>query len=488
MKHWNKVLLFTVATVLAAVFISCKPVTGDTQGGGGQNNPPAGPTVESVTISQTEVVLEVGAKYTLEASILPAEMDTGVLWTSSDESVVTVTEDGWITAKGVGTADITATAKADTSKTAVCKVTVVNKGDGTPATSITLSAKVLDLGFGETKLLSVTVSPDNAVMPELTWSSDNDTVVKVNNGKVTGVKEGSATVTVSTVTGGLTDSCQVTVTRTGIEGDWQTDWNRYFITAKTISTYIHEAGGTGSIPQNRYSYTKSGNGTEGTVTVTLQSIWNNDDNKWYTVDEYFEAMIKQIQESMSSSLRSTVLPFAPSEEDIEIGLRNFIGMLESISVEMNMTFDKNNLTKANLDKPVPQDVQNLYMAYAKKMVSEQKEEMTKPRTYEYEVTDDPWNGTMIHFSSVYDTTKKWFEQTEGQFSNGSGVNFYLQGKYLSTWHESYETVIIFSSVTETELTERDSGKTWTALWDGNTLTLTDPNKVPYKLTWSGSPL
>ena len=441
-----------------------------------------------MTISQTEVVLEVGAKYTLEASILPAEMDTGVLWTSSDESVVTVTEDGWITAKGVGTADITATAKADTSKTAVCKVTVVNKGDGTPATSITLSAKVLDLGFGETKLLSVTVSPDNAVMPELTWSSDNDTVVKVNNGKVTGVKEGSATVTVSTVTGGLTDSCQVTVTRTGIEGDWQTDWNRYFITAKTISTYIHEAGGTGSIPQNRYSYTKSGNGTEGTVTVTLQSIWNNDDNKWYTVDEYFEAMIKQIQESMSSSLRSTVLPFAPSEEDIEIGLRNFIGMLESISVEMNMTFDKNNLTKANLDKPVPQDVQNLYMAYAKKMVSEQKEEMTKPRTYEYEVTDDPWNGTMIHFSSVYDTTKKWFEQTEGQFSNGSGVNFYLQGKYLSTWHESYETVIIFSSVTETELTERDSGKTWTALWDGNTLTLTDPNKVPYKLTWSGSPL
>ena len=36
MKHWNKVLLFTVATVLAAVFISCKPVTGDTQGGGGR--------------------------------------------------------------------------------------------------------------------------------------------------------------------------------------------------------------------------------------------------------------------------------------------------------------------------------------------------------------------------------------------------------------------------------------------------------------------
>ena len=38
MKHWNKVLLFTVATVLAAVFISCKPVTGGTQGGGAEKS------------------------------------------------------------------------------------------------------------------------------------------------------------------------------------------------------------------------------------------------------------------------------------------------------------------------------------------------------------------------------------------------------------------------------------------------------------------
>lgn len=466
--------------------------------GGGQNNPPAGPTVESVTISRTEVVLEVGAKYTLEASILPAEMDTGVLWTSADTSVVSVTETGKITAQKAGSANVTATAKADTSKTAVCKVTVVNKGDGIQATSITLSPTVLDLGFGETKLLSVTVSPDNAVMPELTWTSNDESIVQVDNGKVTGVKEGSATVTVSAVVGAtaLTDSCQVTVTRTGIEGDWQTDWNRYFITAETITTYIHETGGTGSIPQNRYSYTKSGDGIEGTVTVTLQSIWNNNDNKWYTVDEYYETMIKQLKESMSGSLRDAVLPFVdsdpsddssvPSEEDIEIGLQRFIDMLESISVEMNMTFDKNNLTEANLDKPVPQDVQNLYMAYAKKMVSEQKEEMTKPRTYEYEVTDDSWNGTMIHFSSVYDTTKKWFEQTSGYFfTDGydSVAGYYPLEKRLIIMNDGTQTEIFFSSVTETSLTERDSGKTWTAAWDGKSLTLTSEDSVSYTLKW-----
>ena len=456
--------------------------------GGGQNNPPVGPTVESVTISQTKVTLEVGAKYTLEASILPAEMDTGVLWKSADESVVSVTETGEITAHKAGSANVTATAKADTSKTAVCKVTVVNKGAGTPATNITLSAKVLDLGFGETKLLSVTVSPDNAVMPELTWSSDNDTVVKVNNGKVTGVKEGSATVTVSTVTGGLTDSCQVTVTRTGIEGDWQSYGPYYVITADTITTGSY--GVTGFVPNNLYTYTKSGNETKGTVTVTLKNIWNTDDNKYDTVDEYYETMIKQLKESMSSSLRDAVLPFVdstpsddpsvPSEEDIEIGLQRFIDMLESISVEMNMTFDESNLTEANLDKPVPQDVQDLYIAYGKMMQEEDK----KPHTYEYEVTDDGVNPPMIQFIKVYDTTKKWFEQTGGQFSNGSGVNFDPQGKRLSIWDVNNPTEIRFSSVTETSLTEQDSDKTWTASWNENTLTLKSED-ISYKLTWSG---
>lgn len=453
--------------------------------GGGQNNPPAGPTVESVTISRTEVTLEVGAKYTLEASILPAEMDTGVLWKSADKSVVSVTETGEITAHKAGSANVTATAKADTSKTAVCKVTVVNKGDGTPATSITLSAKVLDLGFGETKLLSVTVSPDNAVMPELTWSSDNDTIVKVDNGKVTGVKEGSATVTVSAVVGAteLTASCQVTVTRTGIEGDWQTDWNRYFITAKTITTYIHEAEGTDSIPQNRYSYTKAGNGIEGTVTVTLQSIWNNDDNKWYTVDEYIEVMVKQMQETLDRALLGDIVYIGEDKKPDWDGL---ISELEGMATEVNMTFDKNNLTEANLDKPIPEDIKKLYIAYYNKMSVTQKEEMTRPRTYEYEV-DDGVTPPMIQFTGMYDTTKEWFEQTEGNFSaydNGISISYDPQSKSLYRWDQNTQTNINFSSVTETELTERDSGKTWTASLNGNTLTLKSED-ISYKLTWSG---
>lgn len=423
---------------------------------------------------------------TLNASVLPTGVDASVSWTSSDESVVSVTGTGEITAHKAGSADVTATAKADTSKTAVCKVTVVPEGKGIPATSITLSAQVLNLGVGETKLLSVTVSPDNAVIPELTWSSDNDTIVKVDNGKVTGIKEGVATVTVSTVTGGLTDSCQVTVTRTGIEGDWQTDWNRYFITAETITTYMPKDEVSDFIPQDRYSYTKSGDETKGTVTVTLQSIWNNGDNKWYTVGEYIEVMIKQIQESMSSSLRDFVASMSGGD------LSLFISTSKDMATEMEMTFDESNLTEANLDKPVPQDVQNLYTAYANKFFTAEKEEMTKPHTYEYEVTDDGFNPPMIQFTGMYDTTKKWFEQTEGNFSaydNGISISYDPQSKSLYRWDQNTQTNIniFFSSVTETSLTEQDSGKTWTANWNESnlTLTLTSPSMAIYTLEWSG---
>lgn len=433
-------------------------------------------------VSQPQLTLVVNDTFSLNALVLPTGVDASVLWKSSDESVVTIDKNGRITAEGVGTAVITATAKADTSKKAVCKVTVVTQEEGIQATSITLSPTKLDLVVGETKLLSVTVSPDNAVMPELTWTSNDESIVRVYNGNIIGIREGSAMVTVSTVTGGLTDSCQVTVSpRTGIEGNWQSYGPYYVITADTITTGSY--GVTGFVPNNLYTYTKSGNETKGTVTVTLQSIWNNGDNKWYTVGEYIEVMIKQIQESMSSSLRDFVASM--SRGDLSL----FISTSKDMATEMEMTFDESNLTEANLDKPVPQDVQNLYTAYANKFFTAEKEEMTKPHTYEYEVTGGEFTPPMIYFRGQYDTTKEWFEQTEGNFSaydNGISISYDPQSKSLYRWDQNTQTNINFSSVTETSLTERDSGKTWTASWNENTLTLTLKSEdISYKLTWSG---
>ena len=455
--------------------------------GGGQNNPPAGPTVESVIFSQPQLTLVVNDTFSLNALVLPTGVDASVLWKSSDESVVTIDKNGRITAEGVGTAVITATAKADTSKKAVCKVTVVTQEEGIQATSITLSPTKLDLVVGETKLLSVTVSPDNAVMPELTWSSNNDAVVKVDNGNIIGIREGSAMVTVSTVTGGLTDSCQVTVSpRTGIEGKWLSNNGSYVITANTITTGYD--GMNGFVPRNLYKYTKSGNETKGTITVTRQAQWDSETSEWVTVGTEIENLEAGIQEQKKMLDGANLgelkdMLHQASLEDLKLFLRE-------LAAEMNMTFNENNLTKENLTKPVPQDVKELLMSYAGKMVTEQKEEMTRPRTYGYEVTDDPWNGPMIQLTGMYDTTKNWFEQTDGEFStndNGISISYDPQSKNLYGWDPT-EINISFSSVTETELTDENSGK-WTANWNESTLTLTltSPSMVTYTLEWS-SPL
>ena len=60
--------------------------------------------------------------------------------------------------------------------------------------------------------LVATITPANATVQTVTWSSDDTDVATVDNtGKVTGVAAGTATITVTTVDGDYTDDCEVTV-------------------------------------------------------------------------------------------------------------------------------------------------------------------------------------------------------------------------------------------------------------------------------------
>ncbi|MBR6191455.1 MAG: Ig-like domain-containing protein, partial [Prevotella sp.] len=76
--------------------------------------------VNSITLSQTEAAMTVGGEtLTLTPTVLPAEAtNKSVTWTSSDETVATVT-DGGVTAVAAGTATITVTT-TDGAKTATC--------------------------------------------------------------------------------------------------------------------------------------------------------------------------------------------------------------------------------------------------------------------------------------------------------------------------------------------------------------------------------
>jgi uncharacterized protein (TIGR02145 family) len=125
-----------------------------------------------------------------------------VTWTSSDNSIATVADDGVVSAVAAGAATITATAG---EQTATCAVTV------TPVavTGISLDKTTLPLTIGETYTLTATVSPDNATDKTVTWTSSDNSVANVAGGVVTAVADGVATITATA--GGQTATCTVTV-------------------------------------------------------------------------------------------------------------------------------------------------------------------------------------------------------------------------------------------------------------------------------------
>lgn len=78
-------------------------------------------------------------------------------------------------------------------------------------TGVELDNEEIEINVGETKSLVATVLPADATNKNVTWSSDDETVATVDNGTVTGVAAGTATITVTTVDGGFTATCDVTV-------------------------------------------------------------------------------------------------------------------------------------------------------------------------------------------------------------------------------------------------------------------------------------
>lgn len=80
-------------------------------------------------------------------------------------------------------------------------------------TGITLSQKIASMKVGETTKLTATIAPDNATNKAVTYKSSNEAIATVApDGTVKALKEGTANITGTTVDGGSTASCAVTVT------------------------------------------------------------------------------------------------------------------------------------------------------------------------------------------------------------------------------------------------------------------------------------
>lgn len=168
-------------------------------------------SVTGVTLNKAELALSVGGSETLTATVAPAEAtNKNVTWKSSNAAIASVDANGKVTGVAAGEATITVTTE-DGGKTATCKVTV--KTATIAVTGVTLNKTATSLLVGGSETLTATVAPAEATNKKVTWKSDKPEIASVDaNGKVTGVKAGETTITVTTEDGAKTATCKVTVT------------------------------------------------------------------------------------------------------------------------------------------------------------------------------------------------------------------------------------------------------------------------------------
>ena len=164
--------------------------------------------VTGVSLDQTSLNLTVEESATLTATVSPSDAtNKNVSWTTSDANVASVVE-GKVNALKAGTAIITVITE-DGGFEAECSITVVDKK--IPVTGVSLDRTDISITIGSQVSLTANVQPEDATTQTVSWSSDDESVVRVDDGIVSGVGVGSAVVTVKTDDGGFTASCSVTV-------------------------------------------------------------------------------------------------------------------------------------------------------------------------------------------------------------------------------------------------------------------------------------
>ena len=190
-----------------------------------------GATIAGINLAPSNSAIEIEEKLQINATIEPNTSEETLIWVSSNSKVATVDQNGLVTGKSHGTVSITATGRDSMVANSV-KVTVQ-----TAPKSVTLNItdKMIDLSTMEPSFqLYGTINPSTAnVYLDLKWTSSDESVAKVDdNGRVTALKNGVATITVSTGNK-KTATCKVTV-HTSPTSVWISDTN---ITLDTSENY-----------------------------------------------------------------------------------------------------------------------------------------------------------------------------------------------------------------------------------------------------------
>lgn len=164
--------------------------------------------VEVIYLAADKTTLKVGGAAKVTAAVSPDNAtDKGVIFTSSNNAVATVDEQGNVKAMGAGSATITATARDGKGANSSIVIKVEEE-----VTGVTLSPASKTLKVNETAQLTATVLPSSASQT-VHYTSNNDAVATVSDtGLVTALKEGTAIITAAATDGsGKYATCIITV-------------------------------------------------------------------------------------------------------------------------------------------------------------------------------------------------------------------------------------------------------------------------------------
>lgn len=170
--------------------------------------------ITSITLDNTKMTVLTGTINKLNATIMPEDARIkDVVFTSSNEDMILITNPatGFFKAsENEGSAIITCTAADGSGVYAKCEVTIKNAF--VQASSVSISKNEASIDVNDKLQLTAEVLPKNATYREIIWVSSNEEVAKVNNGLITAVGPGVATITAISQDGAARAKCKVTVT------------------------------------------------------------------------------------------------------------------------------------------------------------------------------------------------------------------------------------------------------------------------------------
>lgn len=179
--------------------------------------------VTDIDISMTSATLVKGETVRLTAVVVPSNAtETAIEWVAVDQTIVTVDDNGLVTALEVGETIVMAKSGEIVNE---CRITIVP----IPAEGITLDKDELDLNVGETAKLSATLLPDSAENMIIEWSSSNTKSVTVDaSGTIMAIASGMSIITAAV--GEYKAECQVYAIGEPQIGDYYYSDGRWFTT------------------------------------------------------------------------------------------------------------------------------------------------------------------------------------------------------------------------------------------------------------------